>query len=91
MLLHHRGCQDLGHLGPPLGVDLQQLPHQIDEVSTVLARRDGLEAAGHHLGAQLCHRPGFEGNPAPPSNVVNGMQALAPGCRQLAVLNVVTL
>ena len=69
MLLHHRGCQNLGHLGPALGVDLQQLPHQVDEVCAILAWRDGLEAAGHDLGAQLCHGPGFKGNPAPPNNV----------------------
>ena len=80
MLLHDRGCQDLGHLGPALGVDLQQLPHQVDEVGTILAWRDGLEAAGHNLGAQLCHRPGFKGNPAPPTNMVSRLYAVkGPG------------
>ena len=73
MLLDHRGCQDLGHLRPPLGVDLQQLAHEVDEVGTVLAWGDGLEAASHDLGAQLCHRPGFKGNPATPHK--HGQQA----------------
>ena len=65
MLLHHRGCQDLGDFGPTLRVDLQQLAHEVDEVSAVLARCDGLEPARHHLGAQLRHGQGLKGDPTP--------------------------
>ena len=64
VLLDNRGGQDLGDFGPALRVDLQQLAHEVDEVSAVLAGCDGLVAARHDLSPQLCHGPGLKGHPA---------------------------
>lgn len=60
MLLNHRRCQNLGNLWSSLRVDLQELPHEVDQICTVLAGSDGLVPACHDLGSQLCHGPGLK-------------------------------